>query len=74
MTVTERCTSSAYPCADSQSGVVDVLLAPSTDRVELMIDWSVGGLFVQSGGAQSVADELPVRPGRLLTPGAVVAR
>ncbi|URM92847.1 hypothetical protein LUW75_04660 [Streptomyces sp. MRC013] len=40
MTVRERCTSSAYPCAESQSSVVDALEAPSTDGVEMMISWS----------------------------------
>lgn len=40
MTVIDRCTRSAYPWADSQSSVVDALLAPSTDGVEMMINWS----------------------------------
>ncbi len=37
MTVRERETRSAYPCAESQSRVVLALLAPSTDGVEMMI-------------------------------------
>ena len=40
MTVMDRDTRSAYPCADSQSSVVLALLAPSTDGVEMMISWS----------------------------------
>ena len=40
MTVSERCTSSAYPWAESQSSVVEALDAPSTEGVEMMINWS----------------------------------
>ena len=40
ITVTDRCTRSAKPFADSQSSVVEALLAPSTDGVEMMISWS----------------------------------
>ena len=40
MTVSDRDTSSAYPCADSQSSVVEALDAPSTEGVEMMINWS----------------------------------
>ncbi len=40
MTVRERDTRSAYPCAESQSSVVLALLAPSTDGVEMMMSWS----------------------------------
>ncbi len=39
-TVMLRCTRSAYPCAESQSSVVEALLAPSTLGVETTISWS----------------------------------